>query len=1108
MIRQKTLTFKPPPAVKLLFTFLVAFSLQSPARSYSQGITLKLKDAPLEKVFKLIEQQTKFHFVYSEEAMKEAKPVSIEVNNESLENVLRLFFTNQLLGYSIQDNFIIIKVDEKKKAIPTATIDIRGKVVNEKDEPLAGVTITAQKSNKATATNEQGEFYLKDINENDVLIITSVGYYKQEIGVNGQTYFAIQLKIAVGSLDETVIIGYGATTRRLNTGNITTITSEEIGSQPVTNLLGTLEGRVPGLIVSQTSGVPGSAFKVQIRGQNSIGISPGVLPSDNPLFIIDGVPFAPGNDALNLIRSASNPTFSAEGGISPFDFLNPADIESIEVLKDADATSIYGSRGANGVILITTKKGQTGKSKFDLEIYTGISKIGRSSKMLNTEQYLQMRHEAFTNDGIVPDITTAPDLFAWDTTRDTNFKDLLIGGTSRTYNARTSLSGGNANNGFLISGSFNRQTTVFPGNMSATQGSLILNLNHASLNKKLNVNLSSIYSYNLDKLSAADLTSYIYLPPNSPNLYDSTGKLNWQEGGVSFGDLGFENPLANLLRMTKSEIETYSGNVLLSYNLFSGLTIKSNFGYNTVGVNEMGIVPNASLDPLSGGFGSSQFANSTSRNWNIEPQIEYQRNILKGKLNVLAGGTLLKNQRNNSAVSGFNYSNDALIESISGAATVTSTDSRTEYKYASIFGRLNYALNNKYIINLSARRDGSSRFGNENRFANFGSIGGAWILSEESFLKKAFRFINFGKIRASYGTTGNDQIPDYQYLDSWLATYQPYDGSPGLTPARLYNPQFAWEINRKFESAIEIEMLKSRLSFSLAYYRNICSNQLISYKVPMQSGFSSVLLNFPAKVQNNGIEIFSSVKITKAKNFDWSVNLNLTIPKNKLISFPGLATSSYANTLEIGKSLSVIKGYHLLGVDSSGIYQFEDVNKDGVLNNLDYRALGNQDAKFYGGFQNSMRYKNWEFQFFLDFRKQTGRNYFGDLVRFLPTSIPGFYTNQIPEVLNRWRQPGDISTIEKFTSQFGTPATKAYATLAASDGIYTDASFIRLKNISFRYLLSARMIKRLEISAANVFINAENVLIITKFKGADPETQSFYSLPPLRTIVFGIQLTL
>jgi TonB-dependent starch-binding outer membrane protein SusC len=198
----------------------------------------------------------------------------------------------------------------------------------------------------------------------------------------------------------------------------------------------------------------------------------------------------------------------------------------------------------------------------------------------------------------------------------------------------------------------------------------------------------------------------------------------------------------------------------------------------------------------------------------------------------------------------------------------------------------------------------------------------------------------------------------------------------------------------------------------------------------------------------------------------------------------------------------------MLGVDSSGIYQFEDVNKDAALTSLDYRALGNRDPKFYGGFQNSMTYRNWQFQFFLDFRKQSGRNYFGDLVRFLPTSIPGFYTNQISDVLNRWQKPGDITTIEKFTSQFGTPAMKAYANLAASDGIYTDASFIRLKNISLRYLLNAKTLKTLRISAANIFINAENVLTITKFEGADPETQSFYSLPPLRTIVFGIQLTL
>ena len=1097
--------------MKLLILLTFITCLQVSATGYGQSVTLNLGNAPLEKAFKEIKKQTGYSFVYTREQLKLSLPVNCKVFHADLKEVLQLCFQGQPLSFIIEDHYIIVQTKPAlagNQLPQTSLLDISGMVTNENQEPLAGVTITAKKSGKATSTNQDGGFSLKGIFEDDILIITSVGYFRQEIPVGKQNTFLIRLKIEVGNLDETIVIGYGTTTKRINTGSISKVTSEEINRQPVANLLDAMEGLVPGMVITQTSGVPGSAFNIQIRGQNSIGISPGILPPDNPLFVIDGIPFAPGNDALNMIRSSANPTFSAGGGLSPFNFINPGDIESIEILKDADATSIYGSRGANGVVLITTKKGQTGKAKLDINIYTGISKTGRTAPLMNTQQYSQMRHEAFANDGITPDITNAPDLFAWDTTRYTDFKKLLTGGTARKYNARASLSGGSLTNSFLMTGSLNRETTVFPGDMSATQASLLADLNHTSLNKRLNVILSSIYSNNTDKLSAADLTGYIYLPPDAPKLYDSIGNLNWQEGGTSFGDLGFENPLANLLRKTTTEIETYSAAFLVSYKLLPALTIKSNIGYNTVAVNEKAIVPNASLDPLGGALGSAQFANSKSRNWNIEPQIEYLKKIKKGKLDILAGATLLKNQRNSLVVSGLNYTNDALIQSISGAGNITSTDNQAEYKYASLFARLNYNWLNKYIINLSARRDGSSRFGYENQFGNFGAIGGAWIFSEESFFKKVFPMISFGKLRSSYGTAGNDQIPDYQYLESWIATFQPYNGYPALTPARLYNPAFAWEINRKFETALELGLLKDRISFSFAYYRNICSNQLISYKVPAQSGFSSVLMNFPAKVLNTGFEIVLSGTIIKTSHLEWSANFNLSIPKNKLLSFPGLANSSYANSLEIGKSLSVIKGYHFQGVDTTGVYQFQDVNKDGLLTIADYQSLSNRDARFYGGFLNSLTYKKWQLHFFFDFRKQLGLNYFGNLVRFLPTSIPGFYTNQILDVLNRWQKSGDITSVEKFTSQFGTPATKAYNILAASDGLYSDASFMRLKNISLSYSIKSEWLTRHQISVANVYVNAENLFTMSNLKGPDPETQSFYSLPPLKTIVLGIQLTL
>lgn len=895
--------------------------------------------------------------------MVHARPVTIEVSNESLENVLRLSFVNQPLAYSLEEKFIIIKVAEKKKEIISSFIDVGGKVVNEDGKPLAGVTITANKSKKATSTNEQGEFSLKGIIENDILIVTSVGYYKKEIPVNTQTYFAIQLKIAIGSLDETIVIAYGKTSRRLNTGDVSKVSADELGKQPVSNPLLALQGRVPGLNITQSSGLNGAAVKVQLRGQNSI------LQGSEPLYIVDGIPYTAGNIRLNQITNATD-----EIGMSPFNLIDLENIESIEILKDADATAIYGSRGANGVIIITTKKGIPGKTKFTTNINSGISKVTRTIDMLNTPQYIQMRREAFVNDGLTPsadpfDPGYAPDIMLWDSTRYTDLKKLLIGGTAHTTHAQASFTGGSLNTQFLLAAGYQRQTTVFPTNLGDTKTSVHFNLNHLSENKRLAIRLDGNYVSDENKLNVIDLTSFINLPPNI-KLYNEQGKVSWEEKNVLFNDVIFrQNPIAALKTTYNGKFKNLISNLQIDYKVLNNLNGKINLGYNILQGNEKSSDPSASIDPNSGNLPDASFANRTQISWIAEPQLEYVRSGKFGTVTALIGSTWQENRIDGISVQAFNYTSDILLGSVSGAGTVRTTNSFNQYRYTAFFGRLTYNFKDRYILNISGRRDGSSRFGPDKRFSNFGAVGGAWIFSNEKLFQNNIRFISFGKIRASFGVTGNDQIGDYKYLDTWTAVSNTYQGVPTTNPSALFNPDFSWERNKKLEFALEFGFFKDRVLFSGSYYRNRSSNQLISYTLPIQTGFNSVLKNLDALLQNNGTEMQVTAKNIVSKNFSWITSINFTSNRNKLLAFPGLSTSSYSNTYFIGESVSTRKLYKYLGVGpSTGLYKFEDVDGSGTLDKTDQINYVNTDPKFYGGISNSLQYKQLSITIFFEFK--------------------------------------------------------------------------------------------------------------------------------------------
>ena len=443
-----------------------------------------------------------------------------------------------------------------------------------------------------------------------------------------------------------------------------------------------------------------------------------------------------------------------------------------------------------------------------------------------------------------------------------------------------------------------------------------------------------------------------------------------------------------------------------------------------------------------------------------------------------------------------------MLGSTVGASSFTSTNGFTEYHYSAMFGRINYSFKDKYLVNLTGRRDGSSRFGSGHRFANFGAVGIGWVFTDEKFIRTLSRVLNYGKLRASAGTTGNDLISDYQYLDTYSGTTYPYQGSIGLRPSRLFNPDYSWEQINKTEIALELGFWKSRLLLNINWFNNKSRNQIINYNLPGQTGFNSILRNFPGVVRNRGLEFsLSSTNFQKAK-FKWSTSFNITFPRNKLLAFPGIATSSYATQYMVGKPLNLSIGYHFLGVDSlTGIYKFDDINKDNVLNSGDYQYLGTKNPKYYGGLSNSIEWKNFDVDFLFEFRNQLGTHpVYGN------TTAPGGSINQPVAVLERWQKPGDNKPYQRFTQASG-PASTAMINMFRSDAALTDASYIRFKNIAVGYSLPGKLMKKIGIQKCRMYLLGQNLFIITDYLG-NPETQSTNSLPPLKMTTAGIQINL
>ena len=1110
----RTTTKQLVRAMKLTAFILLTACLQVSARSaFSQDkITLSEKNATLETVLLKIEDQTGYQYVFRAVRAKDTK-VTIEVKDATLQEVLGLCFAGQPFMWVIDGKTILVK--EREEVIdPGKTVTVEGVVLNESGAPLSGASVTIKENNKSTITDVKGIFKFSVVPKNCMLIVSYIGYTSKEIKIQEGKWVQVFLSIAVNDLDKVVIQAYGKTSQRLTTSDITTVTAEEIEKQPIMNPLLALQGKVAGLDVTQTSGYASAPVKVELRGRSAISNN---FPSD-PLYIIDGVPLTIvdvlGNSGYSNGSTGFDQTgLSPAGGQSPLFSVNPNDIESIAVLKDADATAIYGSRGANGVILITTKKGKAGKTKFDLHIQEGVTHVSRFWDMLNTPQYLEMRRESFKNDQVtygqssstIPNSINAYDLLLWDTTRYTDWQRALYGGMGKTIDAQAGISGGDALTTFRIGAGYNHTTNILTVSGADQRASLSFNLAHRSLDQRFSVSLTSSYSF--VQSAMISLPGKVTYAPDAPAIFDSAGNLNFAGWGGNTDNTNARDayPFFNLKQPYTAKTGFLNSNLSFSYQLARGLSLSTGLGYNNAQANQVLLQPIVSQDPLYTPTGSNSFGYNSNKNWIIEPQTTYDVFIGKGKVNALIGASYQQTNTDGLNVKGSGYTSDNLLQSISNAPNQTTYDSYGEYLYAALFGRITYSWENKYILNINGRRDGSSRFGANKQYGNFGSIGGAWIFTEEHWLKQHFKMLSFGKLRISYGTTGSDGVGDYQYLTRYSSNNtHPYDGVSSLVPTLHANPDFQWQVNKKLEVALQIGILKDRINLQAAYYNNRCGNQLVAFPTPAFSGFTSVTANSPALVQNDGWEFIASTTLIKTKQISWSINFNTAYNRNKLVAYPNFELSPYVGQYVIGQPLNIIRLLHYTGVDpQTGQYTFYDKNHNGQVN-IDYsgrtpddRYVYNLNPKFFGGLGMNFSYRSLQLSLFFNIVKQIGINAIDQ------GNDPGaLNSNQPKGVLARWQNPGDITPVAAFTTMSSSEASLSY--FHQSDGGYTDASFIRLSNLSISYNLPVNYVRKIGMQSCAFFFHINNLFVITKYKGIDPETQNFGSLPPTKIIVGGV----
>lgn len=1129
--------------MKLTIFLLITGLLQVSAAGYGQKVSLSYKNASIEEVLRQIRKQSGYDFLYSNQGLKDAKPITIKINNATIEEALTACFSDQPFTYSISGKNVVIK-----NKIEPSNIDpdpITGRVVDENGVGLPGITVAVKGTKIKVVTNANGEFKIDAPVKKCILVFSCIGYGEKEQEAIPASKINVKMSIAISKLQDVLVVGYGVVEKRSNTGAVATVKPDALGALP-TSLDNALVGKMPGVHILPSSGVPGAASAITVRGVTSINGK-----GNSPLIVIDGVPMYGADKEANTVNFSGR-TYGAgfTGNVNntlsqnqretfernPLSMINPEDIESVEVLKDAYATAIYGSRGASGVILLVTKKGHLNKPRMDVLVSAGVNSPFGKHKLLNGDEYSDFYTTYFKLQN---------KNFNFPKGINTNWFD-EIKQVGKSYNASFNISNGNEKGNYYISGSYANESPYIIKNIYERYSGRV-NLNQ-NLNKVLSVGLNLTLS---TSKNGALNSSLLYgdaaiAAPNKP-IYNEFGNYvwdNWKNTLVS--SLARDNNPVGYAETTINYISDNNavGNVFAELKLLPWAKFKSELGFDWE--TSRGYSRFTSKPRTLGGIATEN--TNWRRKWVINNLINVNKVLYDHALNGVLGQSFESSIENVVSVTGSNFPNDKVL-SLNTAGTKTFGNAlQQEWALVSYFARMNYLYKGRYMAGVTYRLDGSSKFSSDRRYVGFPSFSAGWDMSRERFMENV-KFIDQLKLRGSLGLSGSDGGLGYYGNKGIYANAggnATWAGDNAIVPKTPSNPDLKWETRSKYNLGADIIMFKSAVNITIDYYSEYTKNAILSFPIPNYLGFISQSQNV-GELTNKGIEFgINTINIEK-NGFRWSTNFNITRNVNKiekLYEKNGL-TDPYA----LGKNLELSTGRFLMeGKPATAFFLYEWagvnpdngnplwVDKDGnktetnvqlTANGADNnrKMMGDAAPKFYGGLDNTFSYKGIELNAFFSYA------YGGKMLNGTKAYLYSYTSNDVnnlsTDLLSYWKSPGQITDIPALqnrsnfnynsTTNLPTTPTGVDYTLGRNTSRFLeDASYIKLRTVTIAYTIKPAFTKTIGVSNLKLFAQADNVFVITKYSGIDPEVNAFgssaiqmgrdeFTMPTSRTFRLGVK---
>ncbi len=975
--------------------------------------------------------------------------------------------------------------------------------VSDSNGPLPGASILVKGTTNGVQTDMDGKFTIKSIGSNAILIFSYIGLKTQEVSVAGKSTINLILKVDSAELKEVVVIGFGKQSKRKITDNIASISSDQINQIPVANMQNALVGKAAGVQITQINGKVEGGVKVRIRGISSIS------SSQEPLYVIDGLPLINDNESTGAAP------------INPLISLNPNDIESIQILKDASSAAIYGARGTNGVILITTKQGKSGKTKISLNTSSGWSEATNKLSWLNAEQYVELFTEADVNSYGVEDIPWAEEQFDnmsngkdWrNGAVDTDWQDLaLVKGSVQDHTF--SISGGDEKTVFFLSGGYNNTQGIIRGN-SLERYSFRGNLDH-KVSDKLRVGLNTSLSktkiarIGADNSFATPLQAIAQSPLSPAYLDDGLTPNN--ESTIYYNFLTQEyngNWGVNIFRTLM--------NSYLEYKIVPDLKFRTELGYDNNNQTEEYFSGSLTESASTNGYADANAVQSDK--YSINNYFTYAKTFNEDyDLEFVGGMSFEESSRSRQYVAGTGFPSDEL-QTVESASEITAgSSSRTKYNFLSYFGRATFSFMDKYLLKGSLRYDGSSRFGAANRYGVFPAASAGWIISEEDFMKDS-GVINLLKLRGSFGVTGNAGIGNFASLG--LFGGSAYNQRSAITPIQLANQDLKWERTNQFDMGLDFALLNNRLSGGIDYYVKKTNDLLLNEPIPGTSGWSTLTRNV-GSLTNKGFEFVLNTTNIQTDNLTWKTSLNLSTLDNKVTDLPGGDIVASRNIVRVGETISSFYLVEYAGVDPANgdaLFYLNTEKADGTLDktttnnfNQAQRIIsGSPYPTFMAGMTNTVSFKNFDFSF--TFQGEWGSSMYNEGGKFQSGNMR-YEDNQTTDQLNRWQNPGDITNV---------PQARLYSTNGqqASTRYLEKTDFVRLRNLSLGYTFPRTFTQKIALDRVRLYLTGVNLLTFTNYSGYDPEASydnngdsniqkgiTFYSAPPAKTITIGLNIDL